>query len=211
MIVEVLTLVIHNTLEIGVYVFFYLTEQHSKFLLHILQVLYMCTLCDSTNINTIIEFVPNCLQHVSGDGFNGGSDSYLQFRDTCGKRRNINLILDVTPQKEITWGFICRTRWELLKPRQSFRITLCVCVCIYIYIYININNIRISIVQLALKDICVCSLRMVTIVLKHVGLIIYYMIMIFCLYFVGLITENKLYIVSQKFNGKFQTGKGMYI
>jgi len=25
------------------------------------------------------------------------SDSYLQFRDTCGKRRNINLILDVNP------------------------------------------------------------------------------------------------------------------
>ena len=53
---------------------FYLIEQYSKFLLHILQVLYMCTLCDSTNINTIIEFVPNCSEHVSGDGFNGGSD-----------------------------------------------------------------------------------------------------------------------------------------
>jgi hypothetical protein len=37
--------------------FFYLIEQHSKFLLHTLQVLYMCTLCDSTNINMIIEFV----------------------------------------------------------------------------------------------------------------------------------------------------------
>jgi len=37
----------------------------------------MCTICDSTNINTIIEFFP----HVSGDGFNGGSDSYLQFWD----------------------------------------------------------------------------------------------------------------------------------
>ena len=61
----------------------------------------MCSLCDSTNINTIIEFVPNCLQHVSGDGFNGGSDSYLQFRDTCGKRRNINLILDVTDQHSL--------------------------------------------------------------------------------------------------------------
>ena len=72
--------------------FFYLLEQHSKFLLHTLQVLCMCTLCDSTETNTIIELVPNCLQHVSGDGFNGGSDSYLQFRDTCGKRRNINLI-----------------------------------------------------------------------------------------------------------------------
>jgi hypothetical protein len=59
-------------------VFFYLIEKHSKFLLYTLQVFYICTLCDSTNINTIIEFVP----HVSGDGFNGGSDSYLQFRDT---------------------------------------------------------------------------------------------------------------------------------
>jgi len=54
--------------------------------------LYMCTICDSTNINTIIDFV----SHVSGDGFNGGSDSYLQFLDTCWKRRNINLILDIT-------------------------------------------------------------------------------------------------------------------
>jgi len=32
----------------------------------------------STNMNTIIEFVP----HVSGDGFSDGSDSCLQFRDT---------------------------------------------------------------------------------------------------------------------------------
>ena len=40
---------------------FSLIEQHSKFLWHTLQVLYMCTLCDSTNINTKIEFVPNCL------------------------------------------------------------------------------------------------------------------------------------------------------
>jgi len=45
------------------YFFFYLIEQHSKFLLHTLQVLYMCTLCDSTNINTIIEFV--CTRFVS--------------------------------------------------------------------------------------------------------------------------------------------------
>ena len=47
-------------------------------MLHTLQVLYMSNLCDSKNVNTIIEFVPN----GSGDGFNGGSDSYLQFRDT---------------------------------------------------------------------------------------------------------------------------------
>ena len=32
---------------------FYLIEQHSKFLLHTLQLLYMCASCDSTNINTI--------------------------------------------------------------------------------------------------------------------------------------------------------------
>jgi len=51
-------------------IFFYLTEQHSKFLLHTLQVLYKCALCDSTNINMIIEFVP----HVSGDDFDGDSD-----------------------------------------------------------------------------------------------------------------------------------------
>ena len=95
--------------------FFYLIEQHSKFLLHTLQVLYMCTLCDSTNINTIIEFVPNCLKYVSGDGFNGRSNSYLQFRDTCGKRRNINLTLDVTPYKEITWVCIWRTKWQIVK------------------------------------------------------------------------------------------------
>jgi hypothetical protein len=38
--------------------FFYLIEQNSKVLLHIVQVLYMCTLCDSTSINMIIEFVP---------------------------------------------------------------------------------------------------------------------------------------------------------
>ena len=42
-------------------IFFYLIEQHSKLLLHTLQVLYMFTLCGSTNINTIIDFVPNCL------------------------------------------------------------------------------------------------------------------------------------------------------
>jgi hypothetical protein len=40
---------------------FYVIKQHSKFLLHTLQVLYMCSLCDSTNINTIIKFVSICL------------------------------------------------------------------------------------------------------------------------------------------------------
>jgi len=39
---------------------FYLTE-HLKFLLHTLQMLYMYTVCDSTNFNRINEFLPNCL------------------------------------------------------------------------------------------------------------------------------------------------------
>ena len=52
---------IQYTSDSSICVFFYLIEQHSKFLLHTVQVLYMCTLCDSTNINTIMEFVPNCL------------------------------------------------------------------------------------------------------------------------------------------------------
>jgi hypothetical protein len=53
--------VIHNTLEIGVYVFFLLNRTTLQVLVHILQVLYMCILCDSTDTKTIIESVPNCL------------------------------------------------------------------------------------------------------------------------------------------------------
>jgi len=48
-----------NNLSYTIHFIFYLIEQHSKFLLHTLQVLCMCTICDSTNINTIIKFVPN--------------------------------------------------------------------------------------------------------------------------------------------------------
>ena len=50
-----------NTPEIGVFVFCYIIEQHPTCLLHTSQMLYMSTLCDSTNINMIIELVPNCL------------------------------------------------------------------------------------------------------------------------------------------------------
>jgi len=87
-------IVIHNTLEIAVYVFFFLFNKTTlQVFVTYLKVLYIYTLCDSTNINTIIEFV----LHVSGESSNGDFDSYLQFRDTCGKRRNLNLILGVTP------------------------------------------------------------------------------------------------------------------
>jgi len=51
----------------------------------------------------------------AGNGFKRGSDSHLQFRDTCGKRRNINLILDVYSYLK------CTVYDKLLKPRQSFR------------------------------------------------------------------------------------------
>ena len=57
MIVGVLTTC--HTQYTWVFFKFYLREQHSKFLLHTLQALCMCTICDSTNINMIIEFVSN--------------------------------------------------------------------------------------------------------------------------------------------------------
>ena len=74
----------------------------------------------------IIEFVPR----VSGDDFNGGSDSYLQFRDTSAP---CLLKLCVPPSNGIVrwWLFpnlVRNCRWTIL-PRQSFWITL------YIYIY----------------------------------------------------------------------------
>ena len=40
-----------------------LIEQHSKFLLHTLQVLYMWNICDSTNINTIITWNFRLFKH----------------------------------------------------------------------------------------------------------------------------------------------------
>ena len=124
--------------------FFYLIEQHSKFLSHTLQVLYMCTLCDSANINTIIEFIP----HVSGDGFSGGSDSYLQFWDTMcmyvcvcvyiyiyiyiereRERAPVRYVTKTSSvvllNKKYIFSYLkCIVYDKLLKPRQSFQITL---------------------------------------------------------------------------------------
>jgi len=82
----------------------------------------MCTLCDSTNINAIIEFVP----HVSDDGFSGGSDSYLHFRD---KHAPCILKLCVPPSNGIGrwWLFspnlVRNCSWTFV-PRQSFWIIL---------------------------------------------------------------------------------------
>ena len=51
MIVDVLT-TYHTqyTWDSNICILFYLIEEHSKFLLHTLQVLYVCTLCDSTGL-----------------------------------------------------------------------------------------------------------------------------------------------------------------
>jgi len=35
----------------------------------------------------------------------------------AGRGKNIKLILDVTPWKEITWGCIWRTRWQVVKTQ----------------------------------------------------------------------------------------------
>jgi len=100
--------------------FFNLIEQHSKFLLHTLQMIYICTLCDSTNINTIIEFVP----HVSGDGFSGGSDSYFQFRI---HKHPVSCNCAYHLRMELSDGgyfpkLVRNCRWTVV-PRQSFWIT----------------------------------------------------------------------------------------
>ena len=48
--------------------FFYLIEQHSKFLLHTVQVLYMCTLCDSTGLfEMIVEVLKTCNTQYTSD------------------------------------------------------------------------------------------------------------------------------------------------
>jgi hypothetical protein len=58
-----------------------------QFLLHTLQALYMCTVCDSTNINTTIQSVPNCLWHgsqsiaaVNAGLYVGGNGNFLIHR-----------------------------------------------------------------------------------------------------------------------------------
>ena len=48
--------------------FFYLIEQHSKFLLHTLQVLCMCILCDSTGLfEMIVGVLTTCHTQYTSD------------------------------------------------------------------------------------------------------------------------------------------------
>jgi len=56
------------TSDSSICIFFYLTEQHSKFLLHTLQVLYMCTLCDSTGLfKMIVGVLTTCHTQYTSD------------------------------------------------------------------------------------------------------------------------------------------------
>ena len=96
----------------------------------------MCTLCDSININTIIEFVP----HVSGDGFNGGSVSYLQLRDTHAA---CLCILCVPPSNGIVrWWLFPEFGAELplenCTPTNILNNSLSLSLSIYIYIYMYV-------------------------------------------------------------------------
>jgi len=97
----------------------------------------MCTLCDSTNINTIIEFVP----HVSGDGFNGGSDSYLQFRDTHAP---CLLKLCIPPPNGIvTWRLFPEFDAEL--PLYNFTPTITLNNPVYIHVGYSESKYRLRI------------------------------------------------------------------
>ena len=57
------------TWDRSIYIFFFnLIEQHSKFLLHTLQVLYMCTLCDSTGLfEMIVGVLTTCHTQYTWD------------------------------------------------------------------------------------------------------------------------------------------------
>jgi hypothetical protein len=46
------------TSDSSILIFFIFNRTTLQVLLHTLQVRYMCTICDTININTIIEFVP---------------------------------------------------------------------------------------------------------------------------------------------------------
>ena len=56
------------TSDSSICIFYYLTEQHSQFLLHTLQVLYMCTVCDSTGLfEMIVGVLTTCHTQYTSD------------------------------------------------------------------------------------------------------------------------------------------------
>ena len=56
------------TWDSSICIFFYLIEQYSKFLLHTLQVLYMCTFCDSAGLfKMIVGVLTTCHTQYTSD------------------------------------------------------------------------------------------------------------------------------------------------
>jgi len=103
---------------------FYLIEQHSKFLLHTLLLLYMWTLCVSTNINPTIDNHRWRATNIS----ERKPESYVT------KTWSVVLL-----NKNHIYCYLTRIVYDkLLKPRQSFRITLYmrVCVCVYVRVWV---------------------------------------------------------------------------
>ena len=95
------------TWDMNMCVFFHLIEQHSKFLLHTLQVLYICTLYDSTNINTmVIRF------YSLGDLLLQMQSHVISFYWVTSRIRFMFLLF---PQVSLNWRYESE---PLLKPSQ---------------------------------------------------------------------------------------------
>jgi len=100
---------------------FYLIEQHSKILLHTLQLLYMWTLCDSTNVKTIIVFIACQRWRFQW--------RFWYVPSVSGYTRTLSLetvhtTFECNCQMVVVSRILVRNyRWTIV-PRQSFWITL---------------------------------------------------------------------------------------
>ena len=109
--------------------FFLFNRTTLQVLLHTLQMLYICTLWDSTSINTIIK----C---TTQNAFSLPFAAILVNCAPSGEMHNYctphiikeNLRISISIGATTYYYLKCSVYDELLKPRQSFRITL------YIYI-----------------------------------------------------------------------------
>ena len=106
--------------------FFLFNRATLQILLHTLQVLYMFTLCDSTTINTIIEYVPNCFCSMSAVMV---SMAVLIHTFNCGIHTHPvswNCAYHLRIELSDGGGFpnlVRNCRWTIV-ARQSFWITL---------------------------------------------------------------------------------------
>ena len=87
---------------------FYITEQHSKFLL----LTYRCSIyAQFVTLQTSTRYFSSFQTVCSMSAVMVSMSVLIRTFSSgilAGRGRNINLILDVTPQKEITWGCIWR-------------------------------------------------------------------------------------------------------